>query len=117
VSPRRGKRVAPPPASGEWDVRFSTSDAAKGWEELSRQAPGNMNAAWQAMHANPAPRIETARHHALTGRLSARAIKGRTCAHWQIEVTGAGRIWYLVDIETHTVWIDRTGPAHPKTRD
>jgi hypothetical protein len=33
---------------------------------------------------------------------------------WQIEVTGAGRVWYLVDREKATVWIDYAGPGHPK---
>jgi hypothetical protein len=117
MSPRRGDRVTPPPGSREWDVRLYTTDAAKGWEELSRQAPGSTNAAWQVMRANPAPRVETASHHALKGELSTRAVKGRACAHWQIEVTGAGRIWYLADTETQTAWIDYARPAHPKTRD
>ncbi len=32
----------------------------------------------------------------------------------QIEVTGAGRVWYLVDHEKATIWIDYAGPGHPK---
>lgn len=40
---------------------------------------------------------------------------GVTAANrWQIEVTGAGRIWYLVDPESSTVWIDHAGPGHPR---
>jgi len=33
---------------------------------------------------------------------------------WQIEVTGAGRVWYFVDQDKATVWIDYAGPGHPK---
>jgi hypothetical protein len=29
-------------------------------------------------------------------------------------LTGAGRIWYLVDEERHTIWVDYAGPGHPK---
>jgi hypothetical protein len=36
---------------------------------------------------------------------------------WQIEVTGAGRIWYLVDYEIATIWIEHAGPGHPKATD
>jgi hypothetical protein len=117
MSPRRGERAAPPPGRDQWDVRFASNDAAKGWEELCRRAPGTMNAAWQTMRANPIPRVATDRHHRLKYSLATGAIRGRSCAHWQIEVTGAGRIWYLADIEAHTVCIDYAGPAHPKTTD
>jgi hypothetical protein len=33
---------------------------------------------------------------------------------WQIEVTGAGRIWYLVDDDRKTVWIVEARTGHPK---
>jgi hypothetical protein len=34
VAPERGDHVAPPAGSGEWELRFATSEAAKGWEAL-----------------------------------------------------------------------------------
>jgi len=49
--------------------------------------------------------------------LATRVVKGRSLDRWQIEVTGAGRIWYLVDHETRTVWIDYAGPGHPRATD
>jgi hypothetical protein len=33
---------------------------------------------------------------------------------WQIEVTGSGRIWYVVDDQHWTVWLIWAGPGHPK---
>lgn len=33
---------------------------------------------------------------------------------WQLEVTGAGRVWYLVDPDKELAWIDYAGPSHPK---
>ena len=33
---------------------------------------------------------------------------------WQLEVTGAGGVWYLVDPDKKLVWIDYAGPGHPK---
>jgi hypothetical protein len=40
--------------------------------------------------------------------------KGRILDRWQIEVTGAGRIWYLVDAERTTIWIDEARAGHPQ---
>jgi hypothetical protein len=109
--------VAAPPGPEEWEIRFHTTEAAKGWEELCRQAPGNTRAAWIAMRQSPAPRVESPRHHRLQYELATGTVKGRILDHWQIEVTGAGRIWYLVDHETATVWVDYAGPGHPKATD
>jgi hypothetical protein len=40
--------------------------------------------------------------------------RGKPFDHWQIEVTGGGRIWYLVDTDKATIWFDYAGPGHPK---
>jgi hypothetical protein len=117
MSAKRGARVAPPAGPSEWEVRFLANDAAKGWEELCRQARGNTSAAWLTMRRAPIPPADSRRQHRLRDDLATGLVKGRVCAHWQIEVTGAGRIWYLVDVETHTVWIDYAGPAHPRATD
>jgi hypothetical protein len=117
VSPKRGDRVAAPPGPEEWEIRFHTTEAAKGWEELCRQAPGNTRVAWMAMRQSPAPRVESPRHHRLQYELARGTVRGRVLDHWQIEVTGAGRVWYLVDHKTATVWIDYAGPGHPKATD
>lgn len=117
MSPRRGDRVAPPPGPAEWEIRFSENDAAKGWEELCRQAPGNARAAWLTMRNAPTPPTDSHRHHRLRGDLATGLVKGRELEHWQIEVTGAGRIWYLVDHESFTVWLDHAGTGHPRATD
>jgi hypothetical protein len=43
--------------------------------------------------------------------------RGETMDRWQIEVTAGGRIWYLLDTDRRTVWIDRASTAHPKATD
>lgn len=114
MSPKRGDRVAPPPGPRDWDVRFADNDAARGWEELCRQVPGNALVAWTTMRQSPAPPVSSPRQHRLKGDLATRTLKGQTLDHWQIEVTGAGRIWYLADPDKATVWVDYAGPGHPK---
>lgn len=113
MSPKRKDRAAPPPGPNEWDVRFGTSEAAKGWDALCQQAPHNVRRAWEALRTDPCPPPDS-RQHPLRGSLSTGAQDGRTLSCWQIEVTGAGRIWYLVDDEKRTVWIKAAGTAHPK---
>lgn len=114
MSPKRGDRVAQPPGPGEWEIRFHTNEAAKGWEELYHQAPGNTRAAWTAMRLNPTPPVKAPRHHRLSGSLGTGSARGRVLDRWQIEVTGAGRVWYLVDHDKATIWIDYGGPGHPR---
>jgi hypothetical protein len=69
------------------------------------------------MRRNPTPRTDTARHSRLHGHLSTAKIGDKLFDHWQIEVTGSGRIWYLVDSDKATIWIDYAGPGHPKATD
>jgi hypothetical protein len=56
VTPKRGDRAAPPPATGEYELRFATTAAAEGWEDLCRQAPGGMRRAWEHIRADPRAR-------------------------------------------------------------
>jgi hypothetical protein len=49
MSPRRGERAAPPPVEGEYDLRFASSQAADGWEEIGRQVGGNLRRAFDAI--------------------------------------------------------------------
>jgi hypothetical protein len=65
VSLKRGDRAAPPPRPGDDDLRFANNEAAKGWDELCRQAPGNVRSAFDAIRADPCPVPPTARHHRL----------------------------------------------------
>lgn len=113
MSPKRGDRAAPPPVGGEWDIRFANSEAASGWVVLCAQAPGNTRAAWELMLKSPGP-PETPRHSKLRGRLAVVEFGGRPLDQWEIEVTGAGRIFYLLDRDKHTIWITKASPGHPK---
>jgi hypothetical protein len=117
MSPKRGDRAAPPPVDEEFDVRFATSDAARGWEHLGQQAPGNVRRAYEAMRATPRSTANPARHHRLKGALGTATWKGREYERWQYEVTGGGRIWFFIDDERRTVWITYAGTGHPKPTD
>ncbi|MBO0870738.1 MAG: hypothetical protein J2P15_19450 [Micromonosporaceae bacterium] len=117
MSPRRGDRVAPPPGPDEWDVIFGTNEAGKGWDELCTQATTNTRHAWQLMRTSPDPTPTTSRHHPLKGAYSTGTYRGRRLPQWQIEVTGSGRIWYLIDAERHRVVVMYASPGHPRATD
>jgi hypothetical protein len=114
VSAKRGDRAAPPARPGSYTLRFATGDAAKGWEELCRGAATNTRMAFEAIESDPTPRPPTSRHHQLKGQLAADMHAGKTLDQWQYEVTGGGRIWYLVDHDSKTCWIKMASTGHPK---
>jgi hypothetical protein len=113
VSPKRLDRAAPPPVGGEWDVRFGTSEAAKGWDALCAHARANTRDAFELMRSGPRP-PEDATHYRLRGELSTRIFGGRALEQWQIKVSSSGRIWYLPDDSKRTVWVIKATPSHPK---
>lgn len=117
MSPKRGDPAAPPALPDEYTIKFATNDAAKGWEELCRQAATNTRAAYEAMRANPRPRQENRRHHRLKGALASAVHDGNVLEQWQYEVTSGGRIWYVVDPDARVVWIRHAGTGHPKATD
>ncbi|WP_240958110.1 hypothetical protein [Streptomyces chilikensis] len=43
--------------------------------------------------------------------------KGVALEQWQYEITGSGRIWYLIDDEHRTCWITYAGIGHPRATD
>lgn len=114
MSPKRGDRAAPPARPGGSTLRFATNDAAKGWEELCRQAPANARTAFDAIEADPCPSPPTGRQHPLKGTLGTDTYAGASLPQWQYEVTAGGRVWYLVDAEARTCWIKHAGTGHPK---
>lgn len=66
------------------------------------------------MRTEPGPTPQTPRHHQLKGSLALGAHRGRSLPCWQIEVTGGGRIWYLIDVKDRTVWVTYAGTGHPR---
>lgn len=113
MSPKRRDRAAPPPVGNEWEVRFGTNEAAKGWDDLCAQVPENTRAAFEMMRSNPRPPADGT-HYQLRDDLATREFGGRSLEQWQVKVSNSSRIWYLPDDEKHAVWIVHASMAHPK---
>ncbi|GHH55147.1 hypothetical protein [Lentzea cavernae] len=114
---KRGAHMTPPPRPGGYAVRFGTTAAAKGWEELCRTAASNAWDAWVVLSEHPASTVNPNRQHLLKGDLRDHTHDGVVFDQWQYEVTSAGRIWYVVDEELKTVWVTWAGTGHPKLTD
>ncbi|MFJ9847143.1 hypothetical protein ACIRYZ_43320 [Kitasatospora sp. NPDC101155] len=117
MNPKRGDDVAPPPVGDEWRVRFGTTEAAKGWGELCAEAPGNARRCFEALRANPLARTDPDRQHRLRGRLATRILGGAELSQWEYEVTAGGRVRYVVEEATRTVYVVYASPRHPKDTD
>lgn len=111
---KRGVHVAPPARPDRFELRFATSEAGKGWEDLCRQAPANTRTAYEALESDRCPVPATVRHHALKGGLATGTHRGKVLPQWQYKVTARGRIWYLVDHEARVCWLVHAATAHPK---
>lgn len=114
MSPKRGDRVAPPAAGDLWDLRFATTEAARGWEELCRSVPANALVAFEELRNRDDHPSATARHHRLKGDLASAIHGGRSMEQWQYEITSGGRIWYLVDAGRRTLWFKLASTSHPR---
>lgn len=103
-------------SNGKWAIRYATTAAILGWKELEAAAPGNLRRAWEIMRTTPGPGPgrPTERHHPLQGSLDTGTHQGHVLPRWQIEVTGGARVWYLLDSELRTVWVQHAGVGHPK---
>ena len=117
MSPKRGDRVAPPPIDDEYELVFANTEAVRGWTALERQARANLRKAWEALTKNPRSRENLNRQHQLKGDLGQGIWKGTVCERWQYEVTGGGRLWYLIEDDTRTVLLEFAGTGHPKATD
>jgi hypothetical protein len=114
VSPRRGDRVTVPPPQGQWYVRFGTSDAAGGWEELCRHALANTRSCLEILRSDPRTGASHDRQHRLRGDLASHRHNGRDLEQWEYEVTSGGRVRYVIDDQSRTVWLIYASPRHPK---
>lgn len=109
------ERSTPSPGSYDWDFRFGTNKAKKGWDQICLAAPSNARQAWYQIIADPRRRNQ--RQHPLKGSLAERMVNGRELEQWQYEVTCGGRIWYCIDDPDRSLWMTHCSVGHPKETD
>lgn len=117
MAAKRGDRATVPPPPHEWDVRFGTSQAAKGWDELCRLALPNTRRCLEILRSQPRSTDNYDRQHRLRADLAIYVYRGCELDQWEYEVTSGGRVRYAVDDQNKTVWIVYASPRHPKDTD
>lgn len=95
---KRGSRLGRPTRTDEWSIEALSKRAADDWETLASVEPNAAAAAWDQLSRDPTAR--SSRQEPLKGYRGTTTHEGRTYVRWQYEVTGGGRIWYLVDDPT-----------------
>lgn len=109
---KRGERVAPPPRSGGWSLRYASAGAAEEWEIVSRELASAVRRAYDQLESDP--RLRTERQHPLRGQDSTTTVAGRTLEQWQYELSGSARLLYAIDDDRRDVWILGASVGHPK---
>ena len=113
----RGDRVARPPVGSEWDLRFANKKAAEHWTKLCNFAAGNCAEMHSRLTADPRRRVNPDRHHQLKGALASKGHDGKILEQWQYEITGAGRVWFLIDDAKRRVLLVEVALGHPSKTD
>ncbi|WP_166027774.1 hypothetical protein [Streptomyces chilikensis] len=117
MSPKRGDRVTVPAPENQWEIRFGTTDAVRGWEELCRLALANTRRCFEALRTDPRSRANPERQHRLRSDLATHRHNGTDMEQWEYEVTSGGRVRYAIDDDSRTIWLIYASPRHPKDTD
>ena len=113
----RGARVPAPATGQQWDLRFGNKKAASNWEKLCNVAAGNCATMHARLTADPRHAVNHNRHHRLGGELGTGKHAGQDLEQWQYEITGAGRVWFLIDDENKRVILSLVEQGHPSKTD
>lgn len=114
MSTKRGERPLRPVVKQEWTIRNSNKDAGKAWAELSNTGLKTALAKlYDILTDDPRWPGDAGRHHQLHGEHATKTYDGRVLEKWQHEISGSGRVWFLVDDEKRTVWLVFVGAGHP----
>jgi hypothetical protein len=98
-------------------LRFATKSASEHWARLCNIAAGNCAEMHARLTADPRHRVNPDRHHQLKGELKSKPHGGRELEQWQYEITGAGRVWFLIDDTKRRVWLTEITLGHPSKTD
>jgi hypothetical protein len=91
---KRLDRIARPTKRTEFEIVAESSQAQKGWRDLSGTTRNGLADAWDSLTQNPLRNDEVC--HPLKGRLAVVTVGGVSHIQRQYELNGGARIWYYV---------------------
>lgn len=108
---KKGELVPRPPKKAEYEVRFVTAGAAKGWQDLAATTRNQMADVWDFLTRTP--EATTPKNYPLKGELGGIRRDGVTHQRWQHKptATGTARIWFY--IEDRVVHLEQVHTSHP----
>ncbi|HRN28893.1 MAG TPA: hypothetical protein PK781_03755 [Terrimesophilobacter sp.] len=107
----RAERVERPRKKSEFEIRFASRSAEKGWRDLCATSRNAMADAWDFLTRTPGHHTPT--NTPLKGQLATVVRDGRSFQRWQHKPTRGGdaRIWFYLDGQT--VFLENVHTHHP----
>ncbi|BBX82179.1 hypothetical protein [Mycolicibacterium aubagnense] len=101
----------------EFEIRFATREAEKGWTDAKATARNTLVDAWDFLTRTPLEQGD--RCYPLSGDLRRLNRGGVSFDRWQYKITDGGRIWYHVQVERvgGVVYLERVETGHPNETD
>lgn len=108
---KKGELVPRPPKKIEYEIRFATTDARKGWRDLVATIRNPMTETWDFLTRTP--KATTPTNYRLKGDLGTILRENSSYERWQHKPTakGTARIWFYVG--EHTVFLEQVHTSHP----
>lgn len=97
---KKGELVPRPPKKVEYEIRFATADARRGWRDLVATIRNVMTETWDFLTRTP--QATTPTNYRLKGELGTITRAGSSFERWQHKPTakGSARVWFYVDGRT-----------------
>ena len=107
----RDERVERPAKKSEYELRFASRSAQRGWNDLRASIRGPLTDAWDFLTRTPLALTPT--NYPLKGELSTVVRDGIAHERWQHKPTAHGdaRIWFYVD--DGVVYLEQVHTRHP----
>ncbi|AGS33515.1 hypothetical protein B841_00160 [Corynebacterium maris DSM 45190] len=111
MAAKKGELAPRPPRKTEYEIRFATTHARKGWRDLVATIRNPMAHAWDFLTRTPLDTTST--NYRLKGELATIRRGEARYDRWQHKPTakGTARIWFYVD--GHTVFLEQVHTNHP----
>lgn len=108
---KKGELVPRPTKKTEYEIRFATAQALKGWRDLSATIRNALADTWDFLTHTPLTTTPT--NYPLRGDLATITRNNSTHQRWQHKPTikGTARIWFYVD--DRTVYLEQVHTSHP----
>lgn len=111
VAAKKGELAPRPPKKTEYEIRFASTQARKGWNDLKATIPNPLTQTWDFLTQTPLTTTST--NYRLKDDLGTIQRNGISYDRWQHKPTakGTARIWFYVD--GRTVFLEQVHTSHP----